>query len=217
MQASGQINCFNVRFSLRSWVCQWRSPHAIKLTMLTIYLNWGVLSNETCQSIMRLQDANNWLGRNQSTKRSQTCLWRDTQRIDFLLQSWCRNALGIRYFDYFTAKFLHGLKYLITNVLIRAIQPIITMNDIIRLILQEVWNVTPFVLRDYRRYTFDVFYHILTLLIRQIRQALMRSNRLIGIQTNHHVAIFGTFVDDINQTRVHDVTNHAQINSLCHI
>ena len=45
----------------------------------------------------------------------------------------------------------------------------------------------------------------------------MRSNSLIREQTNHHIAILGTYINNVNQSWMHDIANHAQINCFCHI
>ena len=72
------------------------------------------------------------------------------------------------------------------------------MDDIIRLVLNQIGHITPIVLRYDGAYAFNVFYHLLPLLIRKVGQPLMRCDSFICIKSYHHIAIFSGFIDDVN-------------------
>ena len=55
----------------------------------------------------------------------------------------------------------------------------------------------------------QILYHGLALFVVQVREALVRCDRLVRKEPNHHFAVLCAFVDDVDEARVHDVTDHS--------
>ena len=83
------------------------------------------------------------------------------------------------------------------------------MNDVVRLQPAQVGSIAPFVLWHHRSDVLDVLHYILTLLISKVGQAFMLSYGLVSEQTYDYIAILGALVDNVDQPRMHDVSNHA--------
>ena len=83
------------------------------------------------------------------------------------------------------------------------------MDYVVRLQLAQVGGIAPVVLWHHLTDVSDVLHHVLALLIRQVGQAFVLGNGLVGEETDDDVAVLGTLVDDVNQSRVHDVGNHS--------
>ena len=62
MQASCEVNCFNIRFTLTGRICQRTCPHTIKFTNFIANLNLGVLNDKTSEATVRLHDADHSFG-----------------------------------------------------------------------------------------------------------------------------------------------------------
>ena len=63
------------------------------------------------------------------------------------------------------------------------------MNDVIGLVFKKIGYIAPFILRYDATYPLDVFYHVLTLLVSEIRQSLVCGNSLIGKKTDHDITM----------------------------
>jgi len=76
---------------------------------------------------------------------------------------------------------LHHFEDFLSDVFVRTFHPVVSMNYIVRLVFEQVGNITPVVLRDDLGNSLYVLYQVLVLLICQIRQALMGGDGLVCV------------------------------------
>jgi hypothetical protein len=79
------------------------------------------------------------------------------------------------------------------------------MDDIIGLVLQQIGNIAPLLLGYNPAYTLDVLHHHFPLFIREIGKSLVGSNSRIGEKPYDELPIFGSLIDDIDDSRMDDI------------
>ena len=167
---------------------------------------------------MALHDADDGLGGDEAAQALHAGLGRGAEGLDFGGKARGGDALGVGNLDDLATELLHGGEDLVAEVLVGAFEPVVAMDDVVGLVLQQVGHVAPFVLGDDLADAVDGTDDGLALLVGEVGQPLVDGYRLVGEEADDHITIFGTFVDDVDQTGVHDVGNHAEINFLvCHI
>ena len=158
---------------------------------------------------MRFQNSHYRLGSYQTAQGRKSHLWRNPQSIYLLLNARSGNILGVRNLYHLTSYLAHHVEDLFAQIFLRSALPIITMYDIIGLQLHQIGNIAPVILWHYLGHIFDILHHILSLFPCQIRQASMVGYRLVCKQTYNDIAIFGSLVNDIDVSRMHNITYHS--------
>ena len=149
METGSQIDSLNIRLTLRGRVGKGGSPHAIEFTLLTIHLYLSMFCYEASKTIVTFKNTYNRFSCNKATERRKTHLRSYTKSINLLFDTRSRDVLGVRNLDNLTTQLFHYLEYLITDILVRTNLPIVTMNDVIRLVLKEIRDIAPIILRDH--------------------------------------------------------------------
>ena len=166
---------------------------------------------------MNLQDAHNGLGGNQAAQGSQTDIGSGAYFLDLLIERRRIDAFGVRNLDDLATYLLHGVENLLAQFGVNSLAPVVAMYDVIRTVFQQVWHIAPLVLRNNLAHAFDILDNVFTLIVSHVRKALMGGNGFVSEKTYHHFTIFCSFMDDVYQTGMHNITYHAQIYSLIHI
>ena len=160
------------------------------------------------KAVVRFKDTDDRLRRNKAAKRRKSRLRGRPQGVHFLLETGGGDPLGVRDLDDLPALGFHHLEDLVTDILVRAVEPVVTVDDVVGLVLLQVIDIAPFVL--------DVFNHVLALFVVQVGKALMGCNCFVREKAYHNIAILSPLVDDIDKARVHDITDHSKIYGLVH-
>ena len=217
VEAGGEVDSLDVGLTLGGGVGERGGPHAVELAGSVALLELGVLDDEAREAAVALHDADDGLGGDEAAQALHTGLRRGAERLDFGSETRGGDALGVGNLDYLATELLHGLEDLVAEVLVGTFQPVVAVDDVVGLVLQQVGDIAPFVLRDDLADAIDMLDDSLALLVGEVRQTLVGGDGLIGEEADDHVTIFGTFVDDVDQTGVHDVGNHAEIDFfICH-
>lgn len=165
VQAGRKVHRLDVRLALAGGVGQRRRPHAVEFTDATVDLDAGVFGDKARKAVVRFQYADNRLRRDQTAKRREPRLRSRTERINFFLEPGRGDALGIGNLDNLAALRFHDLEYFVTDILVRAILPVIAVDDVVGLVLLQVLDIAPFILGDNLRNALDVLYYIFALFI----------------------------------------------------
>ena len=136
-------------------------------------------------------------------------MWSHSDGCHLVLQARVGYSFGIWNLYHLAANLSHGVEGLLAQFLLRPFFPVVSVDDVVGLVVKQVGHIAPFVLWHHAAHAFDVFHHILALFIAHVGQPAVRGDGLVGEQAYHHLAVAGTFVDDVDETRVHDVTNHS--------
>ncbi len=216
VQTGREVHRLDVRLALARGVGQRRRPHAVEFADAAIDFNARMFGDKARKAVVRFKDADDGLGRNQTAKRRESRLRSRAQGVNFFLQPGRSDAMRVGNLDDLPALGFHDLENLFTEILCRALLPVIAVDDVVGLVLLQVLDIAPLVLRDNLRDTLDVLDDVLALFVVQVRQTLVRRNRLVRKQTNHHVTILCPLVDDVDEAWVHNVTNHSKINRSTH-
>ena len=218
VEARGEVDGLDVGFTLGGGVGERGGPHAVELAGGVALLNLGVLDDEAREAAVALHDADDGLSGDEAAQALHAGFRRGAEGLDFGGETRRGDALGVGDFNHLAAELLHGGEDLVADVLVGAFQPVVAVDDIVGLVLQEVGDIAPFVLGDDLADAVDMLDDGATLFIGEVRQALVGSYRLVGEEADDHVTIFGTLVDDVDQAGVHDVGNHAEVDFLvCHV
>ena len=209
VQAGREVHRLDVRLALAGGVGKGRGPHAVELADAAVDFDTRVFGDKARKAVVRFKDTNDRLRRNKAAERRKSRLRGRSEGVHFLLETGGGDSLGVRDLDDLAALGFHHLEDLVTDILVRAVEPVVTVDDVVGLVLLQVLDIAPFVLGNDLRYALDVFNHVLALFVIQIREALVGRNRLVRKESNHHVTVFGPLVDDIDEARVHDVTDHS--------
>ena len=217
LHAGCQIDSLDVGLAFRGGIGQRTRPHAIEGYLAGAPYGFKILDNQTTQSVVNLQDAHDGLGSYQSAQGPQTDIGGGADFLDFLIKRRRIDAFGIRNLNDLAAYLLHGVENLLAQFGVDTLAPVVAMNDVIRTVFLQVRHIAPFVLRNNLADAFDILDNVFTLIVCHVRKALMGGNGFICEKSNHHVTIFRSFMDDVYQTWVHNITYHAQIYSLIHV
>ena len=90
------------------------------------------------------------------------------------------------------------------------------MDNVIRFVLEQVGYIAPFILRDHLRHSGYALNYLFTLVISEVGKPLVSGYSLVCKQPYDKVSVFGSFVDYVDEPRMHYIGNHAKIYLLCH-
>ena len=209
VQACRQVHRFDIWLALAGGIGKGRRPHAVEFTNAAVDFDAGVFGDEARKTVVGFQDAHNRLCRNQAAQRGKACLRRSAEAVHFFLEAGRGNSFSVRNFDDLAALGFHDLEDFVADELVRSIKPVVTMDDVVGLVLFQVFDVAPFVLRNHLGNAADVLDDVLALFVVQVGESLVGRDRLVGKKSDHHVTVLGAFIDNVDEARVHDVPDHS--------
>ena len=166
---------------------------------------------------MSLQDTDHRLGLDQAAEGLKTYVRGSPDRLDILVERGGVDAPGIRDLDYLAPLGVHHLKNLFAHLAQRTRFPVVTVDDIVRLEFFQIRNIAPILLGNNFANPFDILNNLLTLIIGKVREAFVFGDGLVRQQTDDDITVFSSFMNNMDQPRMHDIRGHTDIDFLVHI